>query len=95
MIATLEHEELKIQIRNGCSVNNALTTELILDSSSLYAELVASFNSAVYSLSNLTNISTSNPVYLKEKRISTDRFFCVMLNIHRYIPEKKVKQDAK
>lgn len=75
MIATLEHEELKIQVRNGCAVDNALTTELILDSSSLYAELVASFNSAVYSLANLIDISISNPVYLKEKRMSTDRFF--------------------
>lgn len=72
MIATLEHEELKIQVRNGCAVDNALTTELILDSSSLYAELVASFNSAVYSLANLIDISISNPG--GGERIMNDEF---------------------
>lgn len=41
-----------------CSFN----TESILDLSSLYVELVASFSSGVYCLSNLINISTSNPV---------------------------------
>lgn len=69
MRATLGYKGFKLQ---GCH-GFKLTTELIVDSSSLYAELSGLFKSDENPLFSTSDISTLNPDYFKKTDTSKSR----------------------